>query len=132
MGVKTVVCFLLSTAIAIVLGLVTSNIIGVGTGVTIQQTTQSVSAAKEVSMLDTLINIIPNNPFEALSKQNLLQIIFFALILGFSLMKIGEPAKPLLDMFRAGQEAMKEITNIVLEFTPYGVKLRVLRDRFHS
>ena len=121
MGVKTVVCFLLSTAIAIVLGLVTSNIIGVGTGVTIQQTTQAARTAQEVSMLDTLINIIPNNPFEALSKQNLLQIIFFALILGFALMKIGDPAKPLLDMFRAGQEAMKEITNIVLEFTPYGV-----------
>ena len=122
MGVKTVVCFLLSTAIAIVLGLVTSNIIGVGTGVTIQQTASSAaSTAKEVSMLDTLINIIPNNPFEALSKQNLLQIIFFALILGFALMKIGESVKPLLDIFRAGQEAMKEITNIVLEFTPYGV-----------
>ena len=122
MGVKTVVCFLLSTAIAIVLGLVTSNIIGVGTGVTIQQTASTTAtAAKEVSMLDTLINIIPNNPFEALAKQNLLQIIFFALILGFALMKIGEPVKPLLDIFRSGQEAMKEITNIVLEFTPYGV-----------
>lgn len=122
MGVKTVVCFLLSTAIAIVLGLVTSNIIGVGTGVTIQQTASTTTAAaKEVSMLDTLINIIPNNPFEALAKQNLLQIIFFALILGFALMKIGEPVKPLLDIFRSGQEAMKEITNIVLEFTPYGV-----------
>ena len=122
MGVKTVVCFLLSTAIAIVLGLVTSNIIGVGTGVTIQQTaSQAASTAKEVSMLDTLINIIPNNPFEALAKQNLLQIIFFALILGFALMKLGESVKPLLDIFRSGQEAMKEITNIVLEFTPYGV-----------
>ena len=122
MGVKTVVCFLVSTAVAIVLGLVTSNIIGVGTGVTIQQTvSQSASTAKEVSMLDTLINIIPNNPFEALAKQNLLQIIFFALMLGFALMKLGEPVKPLLDIFRAGQEAMKEITNIVLEFTPYGV-----------
>ena len=122
MGVKTVVCFLLSTAIAIVLGLVTSNIIGVGTGVTIQQTASTTAtAAKEVSMLDTLINIITNNPFEALAKQNLLQIIFFALILGFALMKIGEPVKPLLDIFRSGQEAMKEITNIVLEFTPYGV-----------
>lgn len=121
MGIKTVVCFLLSTAVAIVLGLVMSNIIGVGTGVTIQQTTQAAKAAREVSMLDTLINIIPNNPFEALSKQNLLQIIFFALILGFALMKLGEPVKPLLDIFRSGQEAMKEITNIVLEFTPYGV-----------
>ncbi|MBQ7594730.1 MAG: dicarboxylate/amino acid:cation symporter [Synergistaceae bacterium] len=67
------------------LGLITSNLIGVGTGVTIQATASTASTAKQVSMLDTLINIIPTNPFKALSEQNLLQIIFFALILGFSL-----------------------------------------------
>ena len=44
-----------------------------------------------------------------------------ALFLGFVLMKLGEKGKPLLDLFRAGQKAMKEITNIVLEFTPFGV-----------
>ena len=122
MGVKTVLCFLVSTAVAIVLGLAMANLMSVGSGVTIQETAQTaVKAAKEVSMLDTLIDIIPKNPFQALAQQNLLQIIFFALILGFALMKLGDPGKPLLDIFRAGQEAMKVITNIVLEFTPYGV-----------
>ena len=52
---------------------------------------------------------------------NLLQIIFFSLFLGFALLKSGDKGKAVLDFCRSGQEAMKEITNIVLEFTPYGV-----------
>lgn len=122
MGVKTVVVFLVSTALAIVIGLIFANLMQVGTSVSIELAKESAkTAAKQVSMLDTLINVIPKNPFEALSKQNLLQIIFFALLLGFALMKIGPKGQALLDMFRSGQEAMKKITTIVLEFTPYGV-----------
>lgn len=122
MGVKTVIIFLASTACAIVIGLIFANLMQVGTGVSIEIAKESAkTTAKQISMLDTLISIIPKNPFEALSKQNLLQIIFFALLLGFALMKIGPAGQALLDMFRAGQEAMKKITAIVLEFTPYGV-----------
>jgi Na+/H+-dicarboxylate symporter len=124
MGVKTVACFLISTAFAIVIGLVIANIMNVGTGVTIQPSTQDATAAAsagDVSMLDTLINIIPTNPFQALAEQNLLQIIFFALFLGFVLMKLGDKGKALLNITMAGEEAMKKITEIVLEFTPYGV-----------
>lgn len=121
MGVKTVLCFLVSTMGAIVLGLFFANLFHVGTGVTLTQGVKAVKAAKEVSMLSTLINIIPSNPFNSLSSQNLLQIIFFALILGFALMKMGEKGKPLLNVFRTGKEAMGYITNEVLEFTPYGV-----------
>lgn len=121
MGVKTVLCFIISTMGAIVLGLFFANLFHVGTGVTLTQGAKAVKAAKEVSMLSTLINIIPSNPFNSLSSQNLLQIIFFALLLGFALMKMGEKGKPLLDVFRTGKEAMGYITNEVLEFTPYGV-----------
>jgi len=121
MGVKTVLCFLISTMGAIVLGLFFANLFHVGTGVTLTQGAKAVKAAKEVSMLGTLINIIPSNPFNSLSSQNLLQIIFFALILGFALMKMGDKGTALLDVFRTGKEAMGYITNEVLEFTPYGV-----------
>ncbi len=121
MGVKTVLCFLVSTMGAIVLGLFFANLFHVGTGVTLTQGAKAVKAAKEVSMLSTLINIIPSNPFNSLSSQNLLQIIFFALILGFALMKMGDKGKALLDVFRTGKDAMGYITNEVLEFTPYGV-----------
>ena len=121
-GIKTMALFLGSTAFAIVIGLFMANVMNIGAGVTIDTSAvSSTSTAKSVSMLDTLINIIPKNIFAALTNQSLLQIIFFALILGFALMKLGDKGKALLDVFRAGQEGMKEITNIVLEFTPYGV-----------
>lgn len=51
----------------------------------------------------------------------LFRIIFFALLLGFSLIKLGDAGAPVLNFFRAWTEAWKEITNIVLEFAPYGV-----------
>ncbi len=120
-GLKTVVIFLVSTGFAIVIGLLFAHLIGVGTGVVIQAQNASESAVEIPSALDTLINIIPNNPFEALSTQNLLQIIFFALFFGFALIKLGEKGQVVLGFFQGCTEAMKEITSIVLEFTPYGV-----------
>ncbi len=120
-GLKTVVIFLVSTGFAIVIGLLFAHLIGVGTGVVIQAQNASGSAVEIPSALDTLINIIPNNPFEALSTQNLLQIIFFALFFGFALIKLGEKGQVVLGFFQGCTEAMKEITSIVLEFTPYGV-----------
>jgi Na+/H+-dicarboxylate symporter len=120
-GVKTLATFLISTAFAIVIGLGMANVLNIGAGVTIDIGKAAEQTANEVSFLDTIIDIIPKNIFAALTNQNLLQIIFFALILGFALMRLGDKGKALLDFCRAGQEAMKEITNIVLEFTPYGV-----------
>ena len=95
-GGKTLFLFLAGTAVAVAIGLFPS-------------------------VVKTLLNIIPTNPFNALSTQNLLQIIFFALLLGFALIKIGDVGAPVLNFFRAWTEAWKAITNIVLEFTPYGV-----------
>ena len=119
-GGKTLAIFLGGTAVAVAIGLVLCNVMQIGAGFVME--TQAAYDAKEIpSIADTLMNIIPTNPFNSLSEQNLLQIIFFALLLGFSLIKLGDKGAPVLDFFRAWTEAWKEITNIVLEFTPYGV-----------
>lgn len=119
-GGKTLAIFLGGTAVAVAIGLVLCNVMQIGAGFVME--TQVAYDAKEIpSIADTLMNIIPTNPFNSLSEQNLLQIIFFALLLGFSLIKLGDKGAPVLDFFRAWTEAWKEITNIVLEFTPYGV-----------
>lgn len=115
-GGKTLGIFLSGTAIAVAIGLVLCNVMQIGAGF-VMETTQAYDATEVPSIVDTLMNIIPTNPFNSLSTQNLLQIIFFALLLGFSLIKLGDKGTPVLDFFRA----WKEITNIVLEFTPYGV-----------
>ena len=121
-GMKTVLLFILSTAVAVVVGLSFAYLLDVGTGVTLK--VEATATAKDIvipSALDTLINIIPNNPFAALSNANLLQIIFFALIFGFALTKLGDKGQHILEFFRGCGDVVKEITNIVLEFTPFGV-----------
>lgn len=119
-GGKTIAIFLSSTAIAVAIGLVLSNVMNIGGGFTMPSEV-NYSASDVPSVVDTLMNIIPTNPFNALSTQNLLQIIFFSLLLGFALIALGEKGAPVLNFFRAWTEAWKEITNIVLKFTPYGV-----------
>ncbi|MBE6905934.1 MAG: dicarboxylate/amino acid:cation symporter [Ruminococcaceae bacterium] len=119
-GSKTLAIFLGSTAIAVAIGLFFANVMQIGAGFVMS--TDIAYEAKEIpSVATTLMNIIPTNPFQSLSEQNLLQIIFFALLLGFALIKLGDKGAPVLNFFRAWTEAWKEITNIVLEFTPIGV-----------
>lgn len=120
-GVKSVAIFLSSTALAIVLGLVISNLINIGSGISLNVEVAKVEQQETVSMLDTLINIIPKNIFKSLAEGDLLQIIFFALIFGFCLSRLGDTGKKLLEIFEAGQKAMEKLTDIVLQFTPYGV-----------
>ncbi len=119
-GGKTLAVFLGGTAVAVAIGLVLSNLMNIGAGF-VMQTTEPYEADNLPSIVDTLMDIIPTNPFNSLSTQNLLQIIFFSLLLGFALIKLGDKGAPVLNFFRAWTEAWKEITNIVLEFTPYGV-----------
>ena len=119
-GGKTIAIFLGGTAVAVAIGLVLSNLMQIGAGFTMLADV-SYTAGEVPSIVDTLMNIVPTNPFNALSTQNLLQIIFFSLLLGFALIALGEKGEPVLNFFRAWTEAWKEITNIVLKFTPYGV-----------
>lgn len=120
-GGKTIAIFLGGTAIAVAIGLVFANLMNIGAGFTMPTTDIAYDAKEIPSVVDTLMQIVPTNPFAALAEQNLLQIIFFSLFLGFALIALGEKGEPVLNFFRAWTEAWKEITNIVLKFTPYGV-----------
>jgi DAACS family dicarboxylate/amino acid:cation (Na+ or H+) symporter len=72
-------------------------------------------------MVDTLLNIVPLNPAAAFADGNLLQIIFFAIILGFAMSAIGEPVKPLLNLFEQINQVMIKLTGMIMELAPYGV-----------
>ncbi len=121
-GIKAVLTFLIITMAAIVVGLVISNLMNIGSGITITLTEETEEAASSsMSLIDTLVNIFPSNIMASLNDQSLLQIIFFALVLGFALMKMGDKGKPVLKAFSYGKDALQEVINLVLEFTPYGV-----------
>ena len=72
-------------------------------------------------MTTTLLEIVPINPMEAMSKGSMLQIIFFAVIFGFGLSALGERGKPVLTFFELVGDVMIRVTNMVMLYAPIGV-----------
>lgn len=119
-GGKTMVLFLLTTAMAVIIGLVLGNVIQPGAGLTIP-VDAAVEAAEAPPLVQTLLNIVPSNPLNALVTGNMLQIITFALFLGIGVTVVGEKGKPFLDFFDSLAEVMYKITALIMSFAPIGV-----------
>ena len=111
LGLKTIAYYLLTSVLAITTGILMVNFIQPGTGADLGlvQEVEGLSIATE-SFGDTLVNIIPKNIFEALVENQMLSIIFFALLVGF-----------FITFVNAGFELMMKITNLIIRFTPFGV-----------
>ncbi len=120
-GGKTLAYYLLTTAFAVILGLILANMFSVGAGFTIPAETKAAEAKEIPKVVDTLLNIIPTNPIKALADGNMLQIIAFALILGGGIVVLGEKGKPLYDFFDSLTEATYKITGGIMNFAPYAV-----------
>lgn len=120
---RTFAIFMVTTAGAILLGLIVANLFAVGKGVTIDLGGLTAGEAKTMNILDTLIGIVPTNIFASMSAANLLQCIFFALLFGFALTLLPESREKeaVQHFFKGCSEVMKTITNVVLWFSPIGV-----------
>ncbi|MGO1541138.1 MAG: dicarboxylate/amino acid:cation symporter [Luteimonas sp.] len=70
--------------------------------------------------VQVLLDIVPTNPFAALADGRILQVIFFAGLLGFALVKLGERTAGLRNMMGQASDAMIQVTRFVLEVTPIG------------
>jgi len=119
-GIKTFFLYLFTTAIAITIGLATGIILEPGVGVDLS--TATVITAKEApSLMSTLLNIVTKNPFSSLANGNILQIIFFAIMVGISISLVGEKANAVKEFFIAFSEIMYKMTEIVMSLAPFGV-----------
>lgn len=120
MGGKTILYYMLTTAFAVTLGLVLANVMNVGGNYSMPAEVQE-AAAEIPKISDTLLNIIPSNPLKALVEGNMLQIIAFALILGASIISIGEKGVVIQQFFDGLAEAMYKLTGAVMQLAPFGV-----------
>lgn len=133
-GARTMAYYLMTTAIAITIGLAIAGIARPGAG--IQQETkthllQSYAgdasrsidlAGKRPSVIDTIVDIVPKNPFESLTSADMLQIIFFSIMFGIAVTMIpGGKGKILIDFFDAVTDAMTQLVHIVMKMAPLGV-----------
>lgn len=100
---KTLAYYLVTTAVAVVIGLVLANIFQPGSGLSISTEGLKAKEVAPPTLIDVFLNIVPINPIEALSKGNMLQIIFFALLFGFGLSVIGDKGKQVLHFRRRGR-----------------------------
>lgn len=121
-GVKTLIFYLFTTALAISIALLVGRFINPGLGLDVSNiTTAEVSVAEQTSIADTLLNIIPDNPISALANGTMLQIIFFALFIGILLAKLGESASIVGNFFSQFNDIMMEMTLAVMKVAPIGV-----------
>lgn len=135
-GGKTIGIYLVTTAVAISIGLLFANLIGPGRGFpddlreTIAATQADNAAGKmknaeeqqERGTWDILINIFPENPFESMANGNTLQVVVVGLLIGVALTLLPkEKAKPLIVFFEGMTEVVIKIVHMVLLIAPFAV-----------
>ncbi|WP_243290377.1 dicarboxylate/amino acid:cation symporter [Bacillus sp. FJAT-47783] len=119
-GVKTIVFFLITTGIAITIGISLASVIQPGNIGTFDTTTAEYEAKEAPSISETLLNIIPTNPIQAMAEGNMLQIITFSIFVGFGISMLGKKTSSLLRIVEQGNELMMYLVTIVMKLAPYG------------
>jgi len=117
---RTIGLYLITTAVAVSLGLIGASVIGPGHGL---QVDQSVAFEPKVAppLTEVLVNIFPSNPFSAMAKGEMLQVIVFALLVGFALTRAGEPGQRIASWFRDMEVVVMKMVGVLIEMAPWGV-----------
>lgn len=120
-GIKALLIYFVTTAIAIGIGLSLAYLLkpGVGANLGAGPTTLKIGGAPPIA--EMLISIVPSNPVASLAEGNVLQVIVWAIFLGLAINFSGEKGKPLLRVIESLAEVMYRLTSIVMEFAPFGV-----------
>ena len=137
MGTITITTYLTTTVIAVSVGLLLVNIVKPGDSISEKTRTELIgqydsdaekkrSAAaesKEAGPLQPLVDLVPSNFVAAASdNKNMLQVIFFSILFGISMILIPpNKAKPIKDFFDSFNEVVLKIIDIIMMFAPYGV-----------
>jgi len=138
MGLRTIVIYIGTTLVAIVIGLSIVNFVKPGTGMP-QETLEKIkmkyendagvtdklvkaSAQQDAGPLQALVDIFPSNIFQSMADAKMLQVIFFALFVGICLLLIGEKkARPMVDIFDSLNEVVMKMVDVIMLFAPYAV-----------
>lgn len=127
-GLKTMVFYLATTALAITMAIVVGGVINPGTGLdTAHIKAEDISVSESVSIQETILNVIPKNPVASLADGDMLPIIIFAIFIGIILAKLGSNAGTVIDFFKQFNDIMMEMTDIVMKAAPVGVFCLIAR-----
>ena len=120
-GGTTILIYLITTAIAVTVALAIGMYIKPGLGLNMVNVAQSANVTVNQTMADTILNIVPDNPFNSLANGDMLPVIIFGLLTGIILAKLKDETKMFNKIFTEGNRIMMEMTSIVMKFAPIGV-----------
>lgn len=118
-GVKTIVLYTLTTAVAITFALILANLIDPGEGTNIATPTEKPNIEEAPNIMDTFVNIVPENPIQAMAEAEMLQIIFFALLFGIGIALLGDKANRMREVIEQGNDIMLKLVSFVMATAPY-------------
>ena len=117
---KTVILYMTTTAIAIALAILVAVLVQPGVGIDLALASEFV--AKDAPPLkDTIINIFPSNPVQSMANGSILQVIVFALLVGFAIAQSGEKGQRISDFFNDFNEIIMKMVMILMKLAPYGI-----------
>ena len=120
-GLKSISFFLVTTAVAISIAVTFALIIKPGAGGNFKTEGLKYEGAKtETSFVDTLLNIVPDNPAKAMADGNMLQIIAFAVLIGLGIAILGKRVQGIHSLLEQGNELMMYLVNLVMKLAPIG------------
>ncbi|TWH06043.1 MULTISPECIES: dicarboxylate/amino acid:cation symporter [Pseudoxanthomonas] len=120
LGGRTFAWFAATAALAVCVGLAVGLVLKPGTGLSGLEMPADYTPREVPTPVQVLLDVVPTNPFKALAEGKILQVIFFAGLLGFALVKLGEKTARLRALVGEASDAMVQVTRFVLEMTPLG------------
>jgi proton glutamate symport protein len=119
-AMKAIAWFLLATTVALVIGLVAANLIKPGVGVVLPVEVGN-TLGKPKSFAEFLLEAFPTSIFDAMARNDMLQIVVFSIFLGLAISAAGSKANAIKELVDAGSEAMFKMVGFVMRFAPFGV-----------
>ncbi len=133
-GAKTIAFYLCTTAIAVSIGLLLTSVVHPGSSLPAEARQKLIAdaaaqkdlpvqaAAEKPSIGDLLLGIIPTNPVKALAEAQMLQIIFFAMLMGVCLTLIPpDRSEIVIRFFKAVDETIVQMVHVIMRLAPYAV-----------
>ncbi len=121
-GVKTLCIYMVTTAIAIVIGFAVAGVIEPGVGMALPTDAAAPKVKEAPSIMQVFVNMIPANPIASMAKADILPVIIFALFVGAGIVSVGgKRAETLISFFDASAEACYKIIGMIMKTAPVGV-----------
>ena len=120
-GGRTILIYLITTALAVTIALALGALIQPGAGLNMVASTDVANVTLNQTMTDTILNMVPDNPFSSLAQGDMLPVIIFGLLIGIILAKLKNEVSIVTKFFEETNHIMMELTSLIMKFAPIGV-----------